>query len=149
MANHVRRQIRERVATLVTGLTTTGARVFESRTYALSTSTELPCLLVYSLREDISEDASSFCRQERAITISIEAVAKATANLDDTLDLICKEVEVALATDKTLSGLAKRVRLASSELQLQGGDTPQRVGAARMTWNVRTSTEEGVPDVVV
>lgn len=148
MANHIRRQIRERIGTLVTGLTTTSTRVYQSRVYALSMDTELPCLLVYTLREDISEDASSFCKQERAITVAIEAVAKATADLDDTLDLICKEVEIALATDKTLSGLAKRVWLTSVELQLQGADSLQPIGAARMSWNVRTTTEEGVPDVV-
>jgi len=35
MANHVRQQIRERLATDLTGLTTTGRRVYQSRVYSL------------------------------------------------------------------------------------------------------------------
>ena len=33
MANHVRQQIRERIATDLTGLTTTGSKVYQSRVY--------------------------------------------------------------------------------------------------------------------
>ena len=51
MANHVRQQIRERVGTVLTGLTTTASRVFESRVYALQDS-ELPALLIYTKTED-------------------------------------------------------------------------------------------------
>ena len=35
MANHIRQQIRERVGTTLTGLTTTGSNVFQSRVYNL------------------------------------------------------------------------------------------------------------------
>lgn len=150
MANHIRRQIRERIGTLVGNLTTTGSRVYQSRVYALA-SAELPCLLVYTLSEDIAS-GQVFCHPgeiERSINVAIEAVATATGDLDDTLDLICKEVEIALATDFTLSGLAKDVTLTRTELQLQGGDTEKPVGAARMQWTVKTYTIEGVPDVVV
>ena len=152
MANHIRRQIRERIATLVGGLTTTGARVYQSRVYALATESELPCLLVYSLLDEVTK--TGFCHPgeiERTITVAIEAVAvaTATADLDDTLDLITKEVEIALAADPYLSNLAKDLQLTRTELQLRGADTPKPVGAARMTWTVKTSTIEGAPDVVV
>lgn len=149
MADHIRRRIRERIETLVTGLTTTGARVYSSRVYALATA-ELPCLLVYTLTEDVT--LTTFCHpgeQDRTISVAIEAVATATANLDDTLDLICKEVEIALAGDHYLSGLAKEFHLTRTELQLQGADTEKPVGAARMTWTVQTTTREGAPDAVV
>ncbi len=36
MANHIRQQIRERAGTVLTGLTTTGSNVFETRIYPLS-----------------------------------------------------------------------------------------------------------------
>ena len=39
---HVRQQIREQVVTLCTGLTTTGARVFDTRLYNLDPSENLP-----------------------------------------------------------------------------------------------------------
>ena len=44
MANHIRRQIRERAGTVLTGLTTTGNNVFETRIYPLE-NTNLPALL--------------------------------------------------------------------------------------------------------
>ena len=38
MANHIRQQIRERVGTTLTGLTTTGSNVYQSRVYNLEDS---------------------------------------------------------------------------------------------------------------
>ena len=55
MADHVRQQIREQVATTVTGLATTGSNVFQSRVYPLSDS-NMPALLVYSTSEDSATD---------------------------------------------------------------------------------------------
>ena len=46
MADHVRQQIRERIATTITGLSTTGSNVFQSRVYPLDVDS-LPALLVY------------------------------------------------------------------------------------------------------
>ena len=53
--SHVRQQIREQVATTVTGLTTTGSNVFQSRVYPLQDA-NLPALLVYSINEDSNAD---------------------------------------------------------------------------------------------
>ena len=47
---HYRQQIRERVATTLTGLATTGSNVFQSRVYPLENN-KLPCLLVYTTEE--------------------------------------------------------------------------------------------------
>ena len=38
MANHIRQQIRERVGTTLTGLSTTGSNVFQSRVFNLEES---------------------------------------------------------------------------------------------------------------
>ena len=43
MANHIRQQLRERAGTVLTGLTTTGSNVFETRIYPLE-NTNLPAL---------------------------------------------------------------------------------------------------------
>ena len=51
MANHVRQQIRERIGTTLTGLTTTGSNVFESRVYPLEDS-KLPALIIYTKSEE-------------------------------------------------------------------------------------------------
>ncbi|MBK7592227.1 MAG: hypothetical protein IPI27_13400 [Betaproteobacteria bacterium] len=107
MANHVRRQIREAVATAVTGLTTTGTRVFQSRVYPLE-ATDLPALLIATLSET-SEPVTIHGPRELMRVLSVQVWHhKATADLDDALDLICKEVEIALASDMTLGGKCKR-----------------------------------------
>lgn len=132
------------------GLATTGQNVFQSRVYALSPTAELPCLLIYTLAEDTSKTV--LCHpgeQDRTISVAVEGVAAATADLDDVLDQIAKEVEVKMATDFYLSGLAKNAQLTRTEIQFQGGDSPQPVGSVRMTWTIVTTTLEGVPDVVV
>jgi hypothetical protein len=55
MANHVRQQIRERVATTLTGLTTTGSKVYQSRVYPLAAN-NLPGLLVFTNSETSEPD---------------------------------------------------------------------------------------------
>ena len=92
---HARQTIREAAATLVTGLTTTGTRVFQSR---MAPQDSLPCLLVTTEEEQIEPGA--FEKQlDRRLTIRIIGLAKATSNVDDTLDTIAAEVETALGTN--------------------------------------------------
>ena len=52
MANHLRRQIRERAATTLTGLSTTGSNVFQSRFYPME-SAGLPGLCIYTKDETV------------------------------------------------------------------------------------------------
>ena len=94
---HARQTIREATATLVTGLTSTGSRVFQSR--MVPTAATLPCLLVTTNDEEI--DAIAFEKQlERRLSIQVIGVAKAaSASLDDSLDTIAAEVETALASN--------------------------------------------------
>ena len=53
MANHIRQQIRERAGTVLTGLTTTGSNVFETRIYPLKT--QITSALVIYTKNEISE----------------------------------------------------------------------------------------------
>ena len=50
MANHVRQQIREKIGTTLTGLTTTGSNVYQSRVYPLE-NINLPALIIYTKSE--------------------------------------------------------------------------------------------------
>ena len=52
---HLRQSIRERIATDVTGLSTTGSNVFQSRVYPVEDGS-LPCLLVYTTSEESEVD---------------------------------------------------------------------------------------------
>lgn len=91
---HARQTIREAAATKVTGLTTTGANVFQSR--MVPQATALPCLLVTTNDEEITPGTVGNLI-ERNLDLVITGVAKAAA-ADDTLDTIAAEVETAMAT---------------------------------------------------
>jgi hypothetical protein len=94
---HARQTIREATATLVTSLTSTGTRVFQSR--MVPTAATLPCLLVTTNDEEI--EAGAFEKQlDRRLSVQIIGVAKAaSASLDDALDTIAAEVETAIGTN--------------------------------------------------
>ena len=113
---HLRQSIRERIATVVTGLTTTGSNVFQSRVYPIEDS-KLPCLLVYTTSEDseVTEMASPR-PMTRSLNVIVQGVVGATTP-DDTLDLISKEVEVALAGDVSINSLANNSFLSSTEIE--------------------------------
>ena len=54
---HIRKTIRENVKTAITGLSTTGTSVYETRYFPLQTG-NLPALIVYTLDETIEEETS-------------------------------------------------------------------------------------------
>lgn len=91
---HVRQQIRSHIATLLTGLTTTGSKVFKSR---MRPQDQLPCLLVTTQDEDIETGASG--TTDRSLQLVVRGFAKGNSTLDDTLDQIALEVETVMATE--------------------------------------------------
>lgn len=148
MVNHVRNQVREAAAALLTGLATTGPHVFQSRVYPLQDE-ELPCLLISTEGELVGYMTMGFPRrQNRTITLSVKALSKTVLDLDDVLDAICKEVEVALLTPTSLPGLAKDIQLKSTAIGLHGeGERP--IGVAVMSFEVTVHTRENAPDVAI
>ena len=105
---HVRTAIRTAIASRLTGLTTTGARVYPSRIHPLADS-NLPCLRVYLDEEEIeTETVHDDPLLRRSPVLRVECCAKAVASLDATLDTMLAEVEVAIGTgDATFGGLLK------------------------------------------
>lgn len=102
---HVAQQIRERVVSLLTGLTTTGSNVHEHRVYPVL---DLPALGVSTLREELDQDNRfGMWNQLRELTLSIDIFVKATSDYDETSDRIMREVENALGSDITLGIRAK------------------------------------------
>ncbi len=148
MANHVRRQIRERVATTLTGLATTGSKVYQSRVYPLA-SNNLPGLLVYTTNESSEPDVMGAQPElDRDLNLVIEGYAKTASNLDDVMDGIAKEVEVAMAADTTINTLAKDSFLTSTEIQLTG-EGEQPIGIVTMNFTVQYRTANNAPDVAL
>ena len=115
--SHVRRQIREAAATALAGLATTGSRVFQSRVYPLRDA-DLPCLLISTDDEQVDQNnAVSGGEMTRELTLTVRGVAKATADLDDTLDGIAEQVEPVL-NGATLGNLAKNCQLAGIKVEM-------------------------------
>ena len=146
MANHVRQQIREKFGTTLTGLTTTGSRVYESRVYPLET---VPALVIYTKSETSEPIVIGTDRvMSRELSVVVEGYAKATSNFDDTIDTISKEVEEAISADRTLGGLAKDTYIESTEIEYTG-DGEQPVGYVSLTFLTNYYVQETNPDIAV
>lgn len=141
---HVRKTARAALAAQVAGLATTGSSVFASRVYTVAPDA-LPCLLIYA-REEASEIVTQGLPRAllRTTRFAVEAIAAANAALDDTLDQICTEVEVALGTDPTLGGTVRDLVLTETQVSLKG-EGEQVYGSARMTFEAVTVTAENDP----
>jgi hypothetical protein len=146
MANHVRQQIREAAATLLTGLATSGARVYQSRLHALRDS-NLPGLLVNTDSEEIQQlTMHSTPDIERTLELSVRCVAKAAANLDDTLDTMAKEVETVLGAASVMTTLIKSIELSGLRIDMEDGlESP--VGMATLSYRVTYVTASNAPTV--
>lgn len=138
---HVRKAIRENIVTTLTGLSTTGSSVYETRVFQINYA-KLPALMVYTQDETIVEHTitSSSRTQHRQLTCIIEGHIKGSANIDDTIDTISEEVEEAMATDRTRGGNAKDTKLQSTEVEFE--EATQKVGLVRFTYIVDYVTVE-------
>ena len=124
MANHLRRQIRERVVTLCTGLSSTGSNVFEGRAYPVEAS-KLPCLLVYDGDEELEPATLSPAGTRTMVSnlsISIEGYAQGGSGkvVLDSLAQIQKEVQIAMSGDTDINELAGNSYIQSADLTLTG-----------------------------
>lgn len=148
MANHLRRQIRERAATTLTGLTTTGSNVFQSRVYPME-SAGLPGLCIYTTDEAIEIQSMGGTRNvSRDLTLIVEGYATDSANVDDTLDQIGKEIEIAMSGDITLNDLAQDSYLSSVEITLSG-DGSSGIGKITHSYTVVYQNAENAPDAAL
>lgn len=136
---HVRQQIRDRIATTVTGLTTTGSRVYKMRRYALDDA-KLPALCVYTMDETSGLITIGTRTLRRVVNLSVQAFAKGSSTaISDTLDTICTEVEEAIAADFTVNGLAKSCILTSTGIDINV-DGEQSIGSAQLIYTVEYIT---------
>jgi hypothetical protein len=137
--SHARQQIREACAALVTGLTTTGSRVHQSRMRPQG-SAGLPCLLVTTNDEEIQPGTIGNL-YERTLTLVIRGFAMGSATLDDTLDQIAVEVETAMA------GYTRAV---FDKLEVDFEDEIEKpVGSIALTYRVTYFTASGTPGTLI
>ena len=114
---HARKQIRDQLMTTLTGLTTTGSNVFNSRVYDHDA---LPCISVYTLSEELGDESEN--KQFRMLNVMVEVRAKAADNLEDQLDQIGAEIEDAVFAngDTTLSNTCKEFDYDGLDIELSG-----------------------------
>lgn len=141
---HARQAIREQVGTTLTGLSTTGSNVFQSRVYPLQDS-NLPALLIYTKEETSDAIVMGSNRViERELTLAVEAYVKTNTNSDDTIDTIAEEIETAIGADSTLNNKAKDVFLVATDINYVGeGENP--VAVATLNFLVSYCTDETNP----
>ncbi len=144
---HLRQQIRERIATDVTGLSTTGSNVFQSRIYPVEDGS-LPCLLVYTTTEDseVTEMASPR-PMTRILNVVIQGIVGATQP-DDSLDNISKEVEVVMAGDVNINSLADSSYLSSTEIEVNA-DGAKPIGVVRLNYVVEYRNVDNNPETAI
>ena len=144
---HLRQSIRERVAADVTSLVTTGANVFQSRIFPVEDSS-LPCLLVYTTSEESEVTEMASPRPiTRMLNVVVQGVVGA-AQPDDTLDLISKEVEVALAGDVSINSLANNSFLSSTEIEFNA-DGAKPIGTVVLNYSVEYRNLDNNPESAI
>lgn len=106
---HVRRQIREALKAALTGLATTGPRVFVSRPDERPLRpADLPALLLYMGDESAQpmRETQAFPQlMRRTLAPLVDVVFAATDGADDTADQILEEIELALQASESASRL--------------------------------------------
>lgn len=104
-----RTEIRNAFATALTGLTTTGARVFCSRTRPLA-ATELPAILVFSGEETPLQMLLTTSQPiQRRYELRADIMLKDNTGAEDTADTILAEIEAALFASVAANTLAGKV----------------------------------------
>lgn len=130
---HVRQQIRDRIATLMAGITGFSTSVYKMRRYALDDA-KLPAIAIYTVDENSSLITIGSRTLRRVINVGVEIVAKgASASIADTMDGYAVSVEEAIANDFTLNGLAKSCVLTNSTIDVNV-DGEKAIGTARLVF---------------
>lgn len=138
MADHRAEQIVARTVVTVTGLTTTGMRVYRGRVYPLQTA-NLPGLCVFQGQDRPQSDTSSYNFIDSDLTVYIDIYVKSAASQVDTLlNQIRKELVIALSANYTqgLSFVIDTVEGDADEPDLNG-DSDQPTARLRTSWIFR------------
>ncbi len=133
--SHARQKIRDAVVTLVTGLTTTGSRVFDTRLYNLEPSEDLPGLVIYNKNESSERSDFSPNNYSRELEVIIEGYAETNSLVENVLDTISLEVENVMGANPLLSNTATTSELNATEIEFDVmGEKP--IGIIRLTYSV-------------
>lgn len=124
---HIRKQIRDKIKDLVSGLTLTQNKVFYDIVYNLDSS-KLPAIVVQTKDERIEK--TTFGRpsiQNRVLNVSLFCVVQTNENYQDVLDSILLEIEHKIYNNLTLDNLVTRIEI--DQIETDTTDTLQKTTA--------------------
>ena len=142
--SHLRQQIRERAATTLTGLSTTGSNVFQSSTYPLERAS-LPGICIFTNEETSEIQSQGNPRNiQKILSLSIQGFASSSTGVDDTLDTISKEVEIAMQGDIRLNNLAQDSYLSETSISISA-EGEKEIGSVTLIYTVIYQHSENNP----
>jgi hypothetical protein len=143
---HLATQIRDKVIVAVTGLVTTGPRVFAGRVHAVERA-DIPCVAVDIGDEDAEYVSMGYPRDISAtLAVEITAMVSIRGDFDAELNKIQSEVQAAMSADPTFTGLVvdimyrRRMRIADGQ-----GDSP--IAALVLSYDIIYRYTETNPEV--
>lgn len=144
---HLRTQIRDAVATAVTGLATTGSRVHKAHMRPVGDN-DLPCLFVHLEGREDSGIIDLTGRQQREADVIVAGLAKTVGDVDAALNQLALEVETALAAVPTLGGICRRVWLERIESGIDLS-LEKPAGRIELGYRVQYFTNAGAPGTLI
>lgn len=149
MANHIHRQIREAVATALTGLATTGTHVIVNRLYAIQPE-QLPAVVVAIDSESIEGKqpcGNGMRMQKRTMQLVIECCVSGSSDIDDSTDQISKEVEIAMSSGIVVGGKTIFPIHTASAYEDQSGGLD--VAVKRLSYEIAVHAANSTPDTIL
>lgn len=146
---HVRTQIRDAVVSALTGLSQTGDNVFSSHKFPMSKK-NLPGICVYTGDEssEVISITATGTKLQRILEISAEVYIKEVTNIDEEVDDISVEIEKAIDSDGTLSGLTKSIFPSEFGLELDK-EAEKPVAVATLRFNAVYEIIKSNPELAV
>lgn len=146
MADHLHKQIRDALKTKLTGLTTSGSHVYANRLQVMA-DTNLPGLRIFG--DDENCDTLTMhtpALQERTIDVLVECCSKKVTGLDDELDLMSKEVEIALSSGITVG--TRNVPCIYRGMKFDDELADKPIGIKRLRFSIDYTAMNNAPDVL-
>jgi len=145
---HARKLVRDAVVTAVTGLATTGARVYTEDPYQFQEN-QLPGLLVTCSESVTVESLDSPLILLRILEIAVEPITKSIADASNLLDQIAEEVEVALGVVLTVGGKQIYLRLTATDRPEFAGEADRPIARMALRYETSVYTAANAPGTLL
>ncbi|RWC47958.1 MAG: hypothetical protein EOS55_13920 [Mesorhizobium sp.] len=144
---HVRKRLRDWLASNLVGSPHAGLRVEQRRSLPLAK--DLKPTLLFEVSNEASTDIDMDGHQQRVVGVRITACVKDdSADGEDTLDALAVFVEGVFASNPTLGGLAQDYAYQTTECNFSGG-AERTLCTAALTFAVTVFTARADPETAL